>query len=298
METYTNDSASDTEGSHASSIETTVIINCSIVTLLIILSITGNLLVLAAIKRSPSLHLPSMVFICSLAVSDLLVGFIVQPLFITRELTNWRLVMVPLEITAYAACGFSLCTMTTICLDRYVALHYHMRYPTLMTASRALYLVAGVCLINFLVAIIYFWSRTVYLFIMATGICTCLSTSVVFYIRIYQIVRRHQIQIHCLQQTVESGSDTIARMTMSRLKRSVMNTFLFFIVIVVCYFPKVISLAIYNLSLESWNNAWKFANTAIFLNSSINPILYCWRLRELRTAVFKTFRQFFCRKFE
>ena len=275
-----------------------MIINCSIVTLLIILSIIGNLLVLATIKRSPSLHSPSMVFICSLAVSDLLVGFIVQPLFIARELTNLRLVLVPLEITAYAACGFSLCTMTAICLDRYVALHYHMRYPTVMTTSRAVYLVAGVCLINFLVAISYFWNRTVYLYIMATGICTCLSTSVAFYIKIYRIVHRHQIQIHCLQQAVESGSDTTTHMTMSCLKRSVINTFLFFIVIVVCYFPKVISLAIYNLSLENWNNAWKFANTAIFLNSSINPLLYCWRLRELRTAVYKTFRQFICRKFE
>jgi len=296
MESYGSDSRSG-KGNHTFSVETTVIINCSIVALLIIVSITGNLLVLATIKRSPSLHTPSMVFICSLAVSDFLVGFIAQPLFMARELTQLHLVKVPLEITAYAACGFSLCIMTAICLDRYVALHYHMRYPTVMTTPRAIYLVVCVCLFNFLMAISY-WNRTVYLYIMATGICTCLLTSVAFYIRIYQIVRRHQIQIHCLQQAVQCGSDTIAHMTMTRLRRSVMNTFLFFIVIVVCYFPKVISLVIYNLSLKNWNIEWKFANTAIFLNSSINPILYCWRLRGLRTAVFKTFRQLFCRKFE
>lgn len=294
MENCTNDSAS-VEGNPASNVKSSVIINCFIVALLIIVSITGNLLVLAAIKRSPSLQSPSIIFICSLAVSDLLVGFIVQPLFIARELTQLHLLMLPLETTAYAACGFSLCIMTAISLDRYVALHYHLRYPTVMTTTRAIYLVTCVCLINFLVAISYFWNRTVYLHIMAIGICTCLSTSVAFYIRIYQTVLRHQIQIHCLQQAVERGS---AHMAMTRLKRSAMSTFLFFIVIVVCYFPKVISLAIYNLSLENWNSAWKFANTAIFLNSSINPILYCWRLRELRTAVFKTIRQLFCRKFD
>ena len=297
MERYTNDSASE-KRSHASGVEATVIINCSIVALLIVVSITGNLLVLAAIKRSPSLYSPSILFIYSLAVSDLVVGFIVQPLFIARELTKLHLVKLPLEITAYAACGFSLCIMTAICLDRYVALHYHLRYSTLMTTSRAMYLVASVCLINFLIAIIYFWNRTVYLYIMATGICMCLLTSVAFYIRIYQIVRRHQIQIHCLQQAVQYDSDATAHTAMTRLKRSVINTFLFFIVIVVCYFPKVISLAIYNLSLKNWNSAWKFANTAVFLNSSINPILYCWRLRELRMTVFKTVRQLLCRKFE
>lgn len=293
MENYTNDSASG-EGNLTSYVKTTVIINCSIVAFLIVVSITGNILVLAAIKRSPSLYSPSIIFICSLAVSDLLVGFIVQPLFVARELTQLHLLKVPLETTAYNACAFSLCIMTAISLDRYVALHYHMRYPTVMTSTRAIYLVTCVCLIIFLVAITYFWNRTVYLYIMATGICTCLSMSVAFYIRIYQIVRRHQIQIHCLQQAVEHGS---AHMAMTRLKKSAMSTFLFFIVIVVCYFPKVISLAIYNLSFENWNSEWKFANTAIFLNSSINPILYCWRLRELRIAVFKTIRQVFCRKF-
>ena len=297
MESYTNDSASE-RGSHASSVETTVIFNCSVVAILIVVSITGNLLVLAAIKRSPSLHSPSIVFIYSLAVSDLVVGFIVQPLFVASELTKFHLVKVSLEIIAYAACGFSLCIMTAICLDRYMALHYHLRYCTLMTTSRAIYLVASVCLINFVIAIIYFWNRTVYLYIMATGICMCLLTSVAFYISIYQIVRRHQIQIHCLQQAVQSDSDALAHMAMTRLKTSVINTFIFFMVIVVCYFPKVISLAMYNLSLENWNSAWKFANTAIFVNSSINPILYCWRLRELRMAVFKTVRQLLCRKFE
>ena len=294
MESYTNNSSSG-KGSHASSVENTVIINCSIVAFLIIISIPGNLLVLAAIKRSPLLRSPSIVFIYSLAVSDAAVGFIVQPLFIARELTKLHLIKLPLEIIAYAGCGFSLCILTAICLDRYVVLHYHLRYSTLMTTSRATYLVAGLCLFNFLMAIIYFCNRTVYLYIMATGICACLLTSVTFYIRIYQIVRRHQIQIHCLQQAIQRDSDVPTYMAITRLKRSVINTFLFFIVIVICYFPKVISLAIYNLSLENWNSAWKFANTAIFVNSSINPILFCWRLRELRLAVFKTVRQLFCR---
>lgn len=293
MENYTNDNAS----SHASRVETTVIINCSIIAPLILISIAGNSLVLAAIKRTSSLRSPSIIFICSLAVSDLVVGLIVQPLFIARELTNLDLVKYVLETTAYGACGFSLFIITAISVDRFVALHYHMRYPSIVTATRAIYLTTSVFLINFLASIIYFWNRMVYLFIMATGICICLLTSVAFYIRIYQIVRRHQIQIHTLQQAVKRP-DATTTVNMAQLKKSVVNTFVFFIVIVVCYFPKVISLAIYNLSFKNWTISWKFANTAIFLNSSINPILYCWRLRDLRMAVLKTARQFLCRKSE
>ena len=47
-----------------------------------------------------------------------------------------------------------------------------------------------------------------------------------------------------------------------------------------------------------WQNEWQFAVTAVFMNSSINPFLYCWRLRELRTAVVKTARQMFCKQRE
>ena len=296
MDNYTNGNAR-TEGSHASNVETTVIINISIITPLIFISITGNSLVLAAIKRTPSLRSPSIIFIHSLAVSDLVVGLIVQPLFIARELTNLDLVKYLLETSAYAACGVSLFITTAICLDRFVALHYHMRYPSIVTTTRAIYLISVVFLINFLVSFIYFWNRKIYLYIMATGICVCLVISVAFYIKIYQIVRRHQIQIHTLQQAVQS-SDAATHKNMTQLKKSVVNTFVFFIVIAVCYFPKVISLAIYNLSFKNWTISWKFANTAIFINSSINPILFCWRLRDLRTAVVKTARQLLCRNSE
>ena len=68
--------------------ETIVIINCVFNSLLMLISIVGNALVLAAILKTPSLRSPSTVFLCSLAVSDLLVGFVVQPVYIASELVT------------------------------------------------------------------------------------------------------------------------------------------------------------------------------------------------------------------
>ncbi|KAL9958759.1 hypothetical protein ACROYT_G035817, partial [Oculina patagonica] len=68
--------------------ETIVIINCVINAPLMLTSIIGNTLVLAAILRTPSLRSPSIMFLSSLAVSDLLVGFFVQPLYIASGLTR------------------------------------------------------------------------------------------------------------------------------------------------------------------------------------------------------------------
>ena len=51
--------------------------------------ITGNALVLAAILKTPSLRsLPSNIFLCSLSITDFLVGLVVQPVYIIRKLNN------------------------------------------------------------------------------------------------------------------------------------------------------------------------------------------------------------------
>ena len=61
--------------------ETIVIINCVLNIPLMLISIIGNTLVLAAILRTPWLRSPSTTLLCSLAVSDLLVGLVVQPTY-------------------------------------------------------------------------------------------------------------------------------------------------------------------------------------------------------------------------
>ena len=69
--------------------ETIVIVNCILNAPSILISIIGNVLVLAAILRtSSSRGSTSMIMLCNLAVSDLLVGVVVQPLYIADELTN------------------------------------------------------------------------------------------------------------------------------------------------------------------------------------------------------------------
>jgi hypothetical protein len=105
---------------------------------LMLISIIGNTLVLSAILRTPSLRSPSTVFLSSLAVSDLLVGLVVQPVYIANELTNDLLYRIR-NTTAFSACAVSLFTITAISVDRFMAIHYHMRYSNLMTPSRAVY---------------------------------------------------------------------------------------------------------------------------------------------------------------
>ena len=118
-----------------------------------------------------------------------------------------------------------------------------------------------------------------------------------FNVRIYCFIRRHQLQMHVQQQAVQS-SDAGNNLNLTRLKRSAMNTFVFFIVLIICYLPLYVVLTVYGLSIKDGQSEQQFAITAVFMNSSITSILYCWRLRKLRTAIVKTARQMLCKQTE
>ncbi|XP_078377710.1 melanocyte-stimulating hormone receptor-like [Oculina patagonica] len=274
--------------------ETVVITNCVLNALLMMISIFENTLVLAAISKTPSLRSPSTILLCSLAVSDLFVGLVLQPVYIAYYLTENGSLFQALSIMAALGCGVSLLIMTAITVDRFLALHYHMRYPNLMTIHRALYTSATLWLICFLLSLLSFWKMDAYYFAAAFGIIICLLSCTVCYVRIYRIVRQHQLQIHVQQQAVECNAANIKQQNMLRLTKSAKNTFIYHIVMILCYTPLFASMSTLAISRNRWTVAWTLADTVAFMNSSINPILYCWRLRELRTAVLKTARQIFC----
>ncbi|XP_022787508.1 melanocyte-stimulating hormone receptor-like [Stylophora pistillata] len=266
--------------------EITVIVNCALNVPLMILSIFGNALVLVAILKTPSLRSSSILLLCSLAVSDLLVGTLIQPLYIASVLTRKELLDSLWFTVSFAACGISLCTITTISVDRFLALHFHMRYPSLVTKSRTVHAIAIIWFLIFLLSGVYYLNPLVYFFLIALGVGLFLLISIVAYIGIYRIVKRQKLQISTLQQAVQA-STTENLSNFKQLKTSALNSFVFFIVMVVFYMPMSIAMTLY-LVTENWDSAWGFATTAVFMNSSINPVLFCWRIGTLRKAVTKT----------
>ena len=297
---HTNKSKNELE--HGSSFEdhagsdAPVIINCALNAPLMLLSILGNALVLAAIIRTPSIRSASMIMLGSLAVSDLLVGGIAQPLFIAKELTGKNNVFVfnLSQITVISLCGVSLSTITAITLDRYVALHYHMRYASLVTKCRVRVTVAMIWLVIFALSSLRIWKERSLQLLTAAVIIICIITCTFSYIRIYLIVRQHHLQIRTHHQAVQC-SNRDNNLNIAHLSRSAINTFVFYIVLTVCYFPIYVILTFYGASFRNWKTEWNFATTTVFMNSSINPFLYCWRLGELRTAVKKIVKQMFCK---
>ena len=187
--------------------------------------------------------------------------------------------------------------MTAISVDRFAALHYHMRYGSIVTTSRVLYALVAMWLIIFSVSsALYLWNIFILVIVSSVFIVVCLLISLFCYIRIFQIVQRHQIQIHA-QQQVAQNSEASNNINIIQLKKSAMNVFIYNTFLLLCYIPVIICLALFaGKETMHWQKEWFFATTLVFVNSSINPLLYCWRLSELRRAVVKTAGNMLCKK--
>ena len=81
-------------------------------------------------------------------------------------------------------------------------------------------------------------------------------------------------------------------LNIARYKRSVSSILWVQLALVVCYVPFGIALM---LSAKGINFvAWSATETLVYLNSSLNPVLYCWKMREVKQAVGDTIRQLYC----
>ena len=290
---------------HASdAMQKVVVVNCSVNIVLALTSIIGNTLVLHAVWKTPTLRSPSMFLLCGLALSDLAVGAVAQPLFITNDLiTLYRQSGAPIHMSlflniynmlGFSLCGISLCTVAAISVDRLLAIQKSLLYPSIVTiplVSRLLVVIWTACVI---LASTQFWHQKSLLIFMGTVICVCLCISTISHVKIYQTVRHHRHAIQIQLQAV--GSNTGNANNMSGLKKSAFNAFIVFLVLIICYCPYLVVYVI--SSFYSINDflARSLASTIVFTNSSLNPFLYCWRLREIREVVLRTCRRLVCCK--
>lgn len=255
--------------------------------LISVFSVFVNGLVIFTIHHSSNLHSPSNLLIAGLAMSDFGTGFITHPSHVIEYVaairgdncmayTTFRI----LNISGWLFTILSLITLTFIAVERYCAVAFHLRYNETVTAKRTMIVLLSawitVPLACTLIAVKKINARNFLLahaIVILIGIfITCLC-----YFKVFLVLRRHygqisiQLQVQTLEQPASNGAHN----------RRKFFTVLYIVgAFVACYLPYSVAV------LARFRQRSRIMLLTVFLgaNSCINPLIYFWRIRELREA--------------
>ena len=283
--------------SDVADLQSTSIANCVINNFLSYTAIMLNIVTLHAITKTSSMPKTLKTLLLSLTVSDVGVGLLVQP-FYTSLLVKWIQQSIP-SCSTYKAFFVisdlftfaSFFGVVAVSVDRFLAIHLHLRYQELVTHKRVVAVVISIWVLSLFLSMLYFWvPPDVLLLFWCVIILFVLVLSAMVYIRIYLAVERHKNQIQALQIQQLPENDEMANF--ASLIKSAVSTFYVFLVFLVCYLPCAISFA--TLKIFGPSIALKkfllFSLTLLFLNSSLNPVIYCWKMRHIRHAIMDILR--------
>ena len=264
------------------------VIGAVLTTVLPVLSIGGSSLLLIVITKYRQLrHVPSNLLLASLAVADLLIGALVQPL---HGLACVCVLMgTKCSSTSYSDVHQYVASLLThssclnialITIDRYICIVESLRYPAIMTKARAIQTI----IISWAISVVLPVTRLIpsYPSILITFshiilISAVLSVIIFCYIKISSISRRHKRDICCQLQAVTKGP-------VNQDFKSVKTVFLVVGAVILSYVPLLavqVCLA-FNVLKDQVEIIHPFAVTFCLLNSSVNPLIIFLRSRKIR----------------
>ena len=138
------------------------------------------------------------------------------------------------------------------------------------------------------------WNFLVYLWCIYIVVTLCLVTAIFAYTKIFRTLRHHQNQ-------ALDNLPRISPLNLARHRNAVSSALWVQLTMVVCYLPHVI-IGIVGVVLQDPNQPASSSLfltkactvTLVYLNSSLNPVLYCWKIRSVRNAMKARVKQVLC----
>lgn len=262
----------------------------------------GNFLIIVALRKVSSLHPHSKLLFRCLAWTDLSTGLITQPIYIaSRFLFHspcYRLFLVPMlvDTTSTVFGGVSMFTVTAISVDRLLALMLELRYRRIVTLKRVRVWVFVFWLACTAAAMMFFYDRAVAIGITSMALILTSCASIFCYTKIYFTIRqhRHKVRNYSTQRKPDGREFSL---NMARFRKTVFSAFWVQITFLLCYIPYAITVTIFAVTKSvtpSLDLTWHITLSLLYFNSTLNPFLYCWKIKEVRQAVKGTIRKLKC----
>ncbi len=301
-----------------------IVIQSIYVCVIILLSSTGNLIVLTAIYKHKYLQNKTSIFVANLAIADFANGFIAVPFILVCTITyKWPFTEAMCSFLAFLIilfCTVSMGTLGAIAYDRYNAIVHPLKYHNRMSKSRICFFICWIWTQSLVISLCPLFGWSEYIYFRNEYLCTAnwgyeisytiTLTVVCFgwpfiimvysYGRIFIVARRHSRQIAALQAVLPQQSGTTSHSNHPRhsnyrgsykrqFKKDAKSATMILAVIgafVACWVPHGVTM--YSFIIEDLNGIPDFIYTTTTLlamsNSMLNPILYSLLNRPYRTA--------------
>ena len=273
----------------------------------------GNTLILVALRNVSSIHPPTKLLFRCLAITDLCVGLLGQPLYVYVMYIAFSLDIGNFIVERYyvfvsiisGLVVVSIFTSAAISVDRLLALLLGLRYRHVVTLCRVRVVLACVWFIAvsntslLCVARILFHDKlelaswwTLRAFCIFSIIVSTFS-----YTKIFLTLRHQQAQVQDHVQP-EQSSRVRSVLNIARYKKTVYGVAWIQFAMLACYGPITVMEFLWYFGNIDYSTeiriAKEFFRCLVFLNSSLNPVLYCWRIKDVRQEVKNTIRKCLC----
>ena len=266
-------------------------------------AVVGNSLVLAAIWKKTFERTSFHILLSALALTDLIIGLVSQPfvavpyflflvnpsVFVGRRALLTKLVAVAFSIDAYFS-GSTICILTFMSVERWL----HMTRRSLTTPRRRCFAITVLLLsqvpIAVLAAVDIVKGRdgrevqvTVAIFMLLCYFVTSFS-----YFKVFQVIRQHQQQVQGKDSCQNVAQQSI---NLGKYKRTMVTIFYILALFSISTLPIVVSLAVLvyeGITFET-SAAYYVCLVLFYSSSSLNPILYLWRMNDIRNGVKRLF---------
>lgn len=256
-------------------------------------TIMMNILAIQALRKTPSLSKNLKTLLLNLAVSDLSVGVLGQPLYIVRRVGqlhgNLHKLRTSFSIVANVLFLSSFCGVTAASADRFVSIWKPLRYPQLVTHERVVITVIAIWLLSAFLGLanVFLLTEKMSFVIFFIIELFCFVSTTWFTLKVYLMIRRQNLQIQARAHSAQNSHIMIKDAT---LNKSAQSTYWIHFAFWVCYFPQFFVSCLRQfithphqqhtfmmILVSSW--------TLVLLNSALNPIIYCWKMRSIRRTM-------------
>ena len=262
-------------------------------------AVVGNAIILATIWRRTFPRTTFHILLSGIALNDLCTGLIAQPCYAASFLTsptkdskvkdnpNLAATLRTVgEATGNFFVSVTILTITAMSIERWL----YMSRGSFITSRRryfALILMLFLPILNVIIRVLLhqnFRFKKIYDITMVSEISFFYVIILFAYYKVYKIIRHHQQQIKASEvSTQRFGQNAI---NLKKLKRSVATMIYILLLFSVCFIPFTVAVPVDFITRSKAGMVTeKVSVVLVFLSSSLSPVLYSWRMRDIRAGL-------------